>query len=47
MISESSLVYDAVMRLMDQVEAVDKKVARLMSAAGVSTEDPDSAEVTG
>ena len=28
-------VYDALMRIMDQVEAVDKRVRRLMSAAGV------------
>jgi len=35
MISQDSLVYDAVMRLMDQVEAVDRKVTRLLSAAGI------------
>ena len=35
MISQGSLVYDAVMRLMDQVEQVDKKVTRLLSAAGI------------
>jgi hypothetical protein len=35
MISQDSLVYDAVMRLMDQVEQVDKKVSRLLSAAGI------------
>ena len=35
MISQDSLVYDAVMRLMDQVEQVDKNVKRLLSAAGI------------
>jgi hypothetical protein len=35
MISQDSLVYDAVMRLMDQLEAVDAKVSRLLSAAGI------------
>ena len=35
MISQDSLVYDAVMRLMDQVEQVDRKVTRLLSAAGI------------
>jgi hypothetical protein len=32
---QDGLIYDAVMRLMDQVEAVDKKVSRLLSAAGI------------
>jgi hypothetical protein len=33
-------VYDAMMRLMDQVEAVDRKVTCLMSAAGVEPPPP-------
>jgi len=33
-ISQDSSVYDAVMRLMDQVESLDRKVTRLLSAAG-------------
>ena len=40
MISDESNVYDAVMRLMDQVELVDKKVTRLLSAAGVEAPEP-------
>ena len=40
MISQDSLVYDAVMRLMDQVEQVDKKVTRLLSAAGIEDVPP-------
>lgn len=40
MISQDSLVYDAVMRLMDQVEQVDKKVTRLLSAAGIEDAPP-------
>jgi hypothetical protein len=31
--------YDALMRLMDQVEVVDKKVSRLLAAAGVDEDD--------
>jgi hypothetical protein len=39
-ISDESNVYDAVMRLMDQVEQVDRKVTCLMSAAGVEAPEP-------
>jgi hypothetical protein len=37
-------IYDAIMRLMDQVEVVDKKVTRLLAAAGV---DEDSVPELG
>lgn len=40
MISQESLVYDAVLRLMDQVEALDGKVSRLLSAAGIEAGPP-------
>jgi hypothetical protein len=39
-ISDESNVYDAVMRLMDQVQQVDRKVSSLMSAAGVEAPEP-------
>jgi hypothetical protein len=42
-ISQDSLVYDAVMRLMDQVEQVDRKVSRLLSAAGAGPPPAPSA----
>ena len=51
MISQDSLVYDAVMRLMDQVEQVDRKVTRLLSAAGLAetplAASPDGASGAG
>ena len=37
-------IYDALMRIMDQVEVVDKKVSRLLAAAGV---DEDSVPALG
>jgi hypothetical protein len=43
-ISQDSAVYDAVMRLMDQVEKVDRKVTRLLSAAGVGPDDDGQRE---
>lgn len=43
MISQDSLLYDAVMRLMDQVEQVDRKVSALLSAAGTGDTPAGSA----